>query len=83
MKVDIATKDDYEKIVEKINYLTELVTNKTNKTKKDRMKSKEACELFKCSASTLKNWRDRGEIEFEQIGGTYYYFPNSKNQQNG
>jgi len=37
------------------------------------MKSKEVTAILKCSASSLKNYRDAGHIEYKKIGGTYFY----------
>jgi hypothetical protein len=60
-----------EKVAEKA-WKTEAHNNKSSVTK-DRLTTKEACEILSVTPKTLWTYRTKGMIAFSQIGSKIYY----------
>lgn len=69
----IVTKEDLEKVENKLDEICSLLKEHLTPPMKGWMKSAEAKQHLKCSDATLKNHRDRGLVRWQQVGGTYYY----------
>ncbi len=74
MNVEIITKQDMlaiEKKLDRISSALESFVSNSNANK--WLKSSEILKVLKCSPASLINYREKGEIEYKKIGGTYYY----------
>ena len=47
--------------------------NEAERTSKEWMTTKEACDYFKVSQPTLKRMRERGEVEYRRVGKNFRY----------
>jgi len=78
MELDLITKDDLASLKTEIIDEISKILSADQKPKK-WLKTREVCDLLKCSPGTLQNLRINRVIEYTKIGGTLYYSTESIN----
>lgn len=71
MNVSFVTKEELD--VFKRELIQELIAQLQPKKEPVWLKSRDVKVRLQCSDTTLQRLRISGEIEYRQIGGTYYY----------
>jgi hypothetical protein len=71
MNVSFVTKEELD--IFKRELIQELIAQLQPNMETNWLKSREVRAQLQCSDSTLQRLRIKGEIEYKQIGGTYYY----------
>jgi hypothetical protein len=73
MNLELLTKKDLDELVSKINNLIEVVANKGIENHANYYTNDELSKTLVVSKRTLQNYRDKGMIEFTQIGRKIFY----------
>lgn len=82
MKVDLITRDEFERIkvlLESIDLRLQSIEGSGKNLNGNWLKGREVCEILKCSSSTLSNYRVKGVLHYKRMGGTIYYDAKSLN----
>ena len=73
MTIEIATKEELQKLEAKIDKIINLLVDKNATSHRKWLKSAEVKQILSCSDTTLKNYRENGVLPSTKLGGTYFY----------
>lgn len=69
----ITTNEDFQSVIDRLEILTEEVTQLSPRPEHIVLTNKEFCERLDISQKTAQKWRDDGIIRYSQIGRCIYY----------
>ena len=77
MELKVLSNEEYEAIIQKLDQVLELLSEKSKKTRNPLeeiwLDTFEAARLLKVSTRTLQNYRDNGTLPFSKIGSKIYF----------
>lgn len=73
MELNIPSTSDFKELAAKVDKILSIVTSEGVPPSQEWMTSAEVKRVLKRSDSTLKNYREKGLIDWKKVGGTYYY----------
>lgn len=80
MILNIISKDEFNELLLKVESIQTALNNMQQQEKVEGLfNNKEACQKLKISPRTLQNYRDRGLIEFSQVGRKIFYMQKAVN----
>jgi phage pi2 protein 07 len=69
----IIQKQEFDNLLQKLDYLTELVSTTTKKSDKKIITNDQLIADYGISKKTAQNWRTDGLIRYMQVGRKIYY----------
>lgn len=74
MSIQIATADDFDALSKKMDRLIELMEKARPVVSQDRIHTnEELCSRLNICSKTLQGYRDKGMINFQQVGRKIFY----------
>ena len=73
MEFNIPSTTDFKQLEAKIDKILTIIDSEVKPSPGEWMKSAEAKKILMCSDSSLKNYRDKGHVEWTKVGGTYLH----------
>jgi hypothetical protein len=73
MTIEVVSKEEYNKLLERVIHLERLVSKLKSQEFKETLTLKEACDYLKVSANTLMKYRCKKLITANKINGKVYF----------